>query len=181
VPRTSSARGKVGAIDVAAYWIDKYSRCKEEQIDYAERIAAGFASAMNWMGHRVEFTRGSADASPNQWDAWLDRSQYGIDTVQFVYLATHGATYGKEGPATPTSQPPNNWVYFWLFTFNSPDGCFKATVAARQVQNPRTLRWSWEPTSISPPTVIMRLAGWRFELAREMKAAGLPVDMNKAL
>jgi predicted nucleotide-binding protein len=29
--------------------------------------------------------------------------------------------------------------------------------------------------------IDLKAAGWRFELAREMKAAGLPVDMNKAL
>jgi hypothetical protein len=161
VPSTSSAKGKAGSVDVAAYWIDKYSVCKEKRIDYGERLASGFASAMKWMGHNVRFTRGNADASPKQWHAWGDKSQYGIDTVQFVYLATHSATHGKEGSATPAKPPPQNWVYFWLGTFDSSDGCQVFTVKAHTIFNPHTQKWRWEPTDVASPVVWMRLGEGR--------------------
>jgi hypothetical protein len=152
VPATGSAKGKVTGIEVAAYWIDKYSACGGERIEYGQRVAAGFASVMSSLGHRVAFTRASDQASPKQWNAWGDKSEFGIDTVEFVFLATHGATYGKERP--------NDWLYFWLGTFDR-DGCYIWTVEAQPVQDKRTLRWRWEPKNIASPKVFMRLGEGR--------------------
>jgi len=160
VPRTSSARGKAGTVTVASYYVDKYSRCRQANLDHAARIAQGFASAMSSLGHRVVWTRDSNEASPIQWRAAGDGGEYGIDNVEFVMLASHGATHGKEGSAKDIS-PPWHWVFFWLGTFNHRDGCEITSVEAQLKQNPRDHKWYWEPKSTSKPEPRMRLGETR--------------------
>jgi hypothetical protein len=167
VPNAGSARGRTGTINVAAYWADKYSysRCKEANLDHAARIAQGFATAMSSRGHRVAFTRGSNEASPIQFSDKGDSAAFGIDTVEFAILASHGATHGKEGSATDRRRPPWNWVFFWLGTFNidsiRPEDCRITSVEAILVENPRTHKWHWEPKSTSRPVPTMNLGETR--------------------
>jgi len=133
-------------VDVGAYWINHYKRCGQKQTDYCDSLAARFAAAMRSLGHRVAFIRGEQDASPLQWGAWTDKNAAGIDTVEFAFLATHSGTHGRELPGA-------RWLYWWLGTFDSADGCIVSTIRL----DPNT----WAPVTPATPVVTMRLGEGR--------------------
>jgi hypothetical protein len=149
VPSTSTGRGKVASIEVGGYWINHYKRCGQHQTEFCNAIVARFAAAMRTLGHKVAFVRGEQDASPLQWGAWTDKNAAGIDTVEFVFLATHSGTHGHE-------RPGSNWLFWWLGTFDSPDGCIVSTIK---------LDAKWSPVTPATPVVTMRLGEGRLRWA----------------
>jgi Family of unknown function (DUF6345) len=149
VPSVSTGRGKTAPVEVGAYWINHYKRCGQTRTDFCNALAARFAAAMRAKGHTVAFIRSEQDASPRQWDAWGDKSAAGIDTVEFVFLATHSGTHGFE-------RRGSNWLFWWLATFDSPDGCIVSTIR---------LDGNWAPVTPATPVVTMRLGEGRLRWA----------------
>ena len=147
VPGAGTARGKTATVEVGAYWINHYKRCGQRQTDFCNALAGGFAAAMRSLGHK-SFVRGEDTASPRQWDAWRDKDAAGIDTVEFAFLATHSGTHGLE-------RPGSNWLFWWLATFDSPDGCAVTTIRLH----------NWRPVTPATPVVTMRLGEGRLRWA----------------
>jgi len=150
VPTASTAKGKAGSIAVGGYWINHYKRCRQHQTTYCNAIASGFAGAMRALGHTVAFVRGEDDASPRQWFAATDQDPNGIDTVDFAIFATHSGTHGLE-------RSGSRWLYWWLGTFDSADGCIVSTIKL----DPNT----WRPVTPEKPVTTMRLGEGRLRYA----------------
>jgi hypothetical protein len=149
VPGASTAKGKSTAVAVGAYWINHYKRCRQNRTDFCNAIAGGFAGAMHALGHSVAFVRGEDDASPKQWAAPTDQSVNGIDTVEFAILATHSGTHGLE-------RSGSRWLFWWLGTFDSADGCIVSTIK---------LDAMWRPVTPDTPVVTMNLGEGRLRYA----------------
>jgi hypothetical protein len=149
LPTVTSGRGKAASVDVGGYWIDHYKRCKQKTTGFCKAIAAGFAGGMAALGHKVAFVRGEQDASPRQWAAPTDKDAAGIETVEFAFLATHSGTHGHELRGS-------KWLFWWLATFDSPDGCIVSTIKLNRM---------WRPINPSAPTVTMRLGEGRLRWA----------------
>ena len=134
--------GKVAQVTVGGYWINHYKTiCGQAQTDYCNSLVGGFAGAMKARGHNIAVIRSEDAASLLHWSAWTDKKPGGIDTVEFVFLATHGGTHGVE-------MPGSKWLYWVLFTFDSTDGCIWATIQ---------LARDWQPKTPSAPAPFMRL------------------------
>jgi hypothetical protein len=139
--------GKASPITVAGYWINHYKRCGQSQTDLCDSIVGGFTGAMRSRGHKV-IIRSEENASPRQWGAWTDKDAAGIDTVGFAFLATHGGTHGFE-------RRGSDWLYWFLATFDSPDGCMVSTIKLER----------WLPVTPSTPVTTMRLGEGRLHWA----------------
>ena len=132
-------------MDVGIYSIDKYTTCKQTQLDHCGHLASGFAGAMRARGHAVRVARAEGAASPKQWRQATDADPAGVDTIEFAYLATHSGTHGLE-------RQGSDWLFWWLATFQSPDGCIVSTIE---------LDTNWRPVTPKTPNVRMRLGDGR--------------------
>jgi Family of unknown function (DUF6345) len=150
-PTLTPGLSKVPPIEVASYWINHYKRCGQPQTDYCGSEADGFAGAMHSHGHKVTVIRREQDASPRQWDARTDQGPGGVDTVEFAYLATHGETDGIDF----TKDGIYQWLHWFWFTFDSPDGCSLGTVKLQLIG--KTLH----PPDVKKPETVMRLGDGR--------------------
>jgi hypothetical protein len=145
--------GGVAQVSVGGYWINHYKICGQSRTDYCNSLVGGFAGAMKARGHNLAVIRSEDAASPKHWGAWSDRQPGGVDTVEFVFLATHGATHGVE-------MPGSNWLYWVLFTFDSTDGCIWATIGLSHKGD-----GNWQPQTPSKPDPFMRLGEGRLRWA----------------
>jgi hypothetical protein len=141
-PSTARPATRAAPVSVGGYYINRYKRCGQKQIDYGQALVGGFAGAMRAKGHSVGFIRADSNASPLQWSSATDSNAAGADTVQFAYFASHGGTHGRE-------RPGSNWLHWFLATFDSGDGCIVSTIRL----NPNT----WQPPDAMHPVTAMRL------------------------
>jgi len=146
--------GKVPQVTVGGYWINHISKhCKRQTtLDRCDDLVRGFADMMASLGHKVEMIRSEDKASPLQWSAWADKNPGGVDTVDFSYLATHGATYGHEYDHEIKSG--SKWVHWFWFPVDSSDVAYENPAPDALPEGPRkkgvpvrcyvaTLKWHW--------------------------------------
>ena len=179
------SKSKLSSVTVGSYWIDKYTRCHQKNLDYCKAVAGGFAGAMRSRGNKVGVIRGDADASPKQWSAATDQDANGVDTIEFAFIATHGGTRGTEVPEKDGR--PRHWLYWFTATFDSPDGCRVSTIQLNNKLHPPdsskpvttmrlgegSLRWAVLDTCRSMPVRVEneRDQGARFQLANATPAS----------
>jgi|GEM_PF-3346988 len=120
---------------VGTYWANDFSKgCKgDERLKYSDDLARGFAKSMAAQGHQWAVEHGSSLASPLDWLSYPDKSGtpydnseviQGVDTVDFVYLVTHGGLTFVDKPA-PTKDLYIFRAGFGLDAPFVPDGVFK--------------------------------------------------------
>jgi hypothetical protein len=86
------------AVTVGLYWVTDYESkpCEYKALKHCGALADGFGGAMRSRGHTPAVRRFNGAASPRQWRLATDSDPGGVDTVEFAFLASHGATHGQE-------------------------------------------------------------------------------------
>lgn len=117
-------------LTVGTTWVNKFNHCNQTRLTHSDDVVRGFGNAMRRRGHRWVFDSNNTSARRADWidpafGGRDDNVTKGIDSVDFGYFSTHGAT------RTDVDATGKIRTYFFDVSFNFPKECDWVSTSAR--------------------------------------------------